>query len=249
MLKLIYALRFLTILPIPWKENEDMQKVARSMILFPLVGLILGGLLSIIPFFLLQRISYLTISTIVVIIWILITGGLHLDGLSDLFDGFGGRTKENRLRIMKDSNIGAFGAISLIILILAKIVFVRELLLNASTYRHLFPLILTPVWARCMVLLSIRFFKSARPDGMGDFFKREMRNIDWIIPLLVSLAITLYLLSIWSLFTIILLVISIFIFAKYTSKKLDGLTGDCYGAICEVSELLVLLYFIIGQSI
>lgn len=249
MVKLIYALRFLTVLPIPWKEDEDMQEVAKSMMFFPLVGLIIGGLLSVISFALLNKVSYLTISTIVIVAWIILTGGLHLDGLSDLFDGFGGRTKEDRLRIMKDSTIGAFGTLSLIIVIVAKIVFVREFLLDFSLSNNLLPLILTPVWGRCMILVSIRFFNSARPNGMGDFFKREMKEINWITPLLLSLILTLYTISIGSLLIVLLLIISIFLFALFIAKKLGGLTGDCYGAICEISELLFLLFYQIGSSI
>lgn len=245
MKKILYAFRFLTILPIPWKQDEDLTKVARSMIYFPLVGLIIGIFLVLIEYLLSFRISPLTNSSIITFLWIFITGGLHLDGLSDLADGLGGRDREHRLEIMKDSRIGAFGAISLIMLIILKIVFVRELIIKGNSTTILVPLLLAPVWARNMQLISIRAFKSARKDGMGSFFKNEMREREWLIPLILSTALTIYLRSYFVLILLIPFVLIIVLFAKSISKKLEGLTGDCYGAICELSEVLFLFIFLL----
>lgn len=245
MRKILYAFRFLTILPIPWKQDEDLTKVARSMIYFPLVGLVIGSVLVLVEFLLKTRISPLTNSTIITFLWIFITGGLHLDGLSDLADGLGGRDREHRLEIMKDSRIGAFGALSLILLIILKIVFIRELLLNKNSSIIVLPLLLAPVWARNMQLISIKFFRSARKDGMGSFFKNEMRNREWLIPLIISTALTIYLSSFYALILLLPFVLIMVLFALSISKKLEGLTGDCYGAICELSEVLFLFIFLL----
>lgn len=245
MKKILYAFRFLTILPIPWKQDEDLTKVARSMIYFPLVGLVIGFVLVLVEFLLKTRISPLTNSTIITFLWIFITGGLHLDGLSDLADGLGGRDREHRLEIMKDSRIGAFGALSLILLIILKIVFIRELLLNKNSSIIVLPLLLAPVWARNMQLISIKFFRSARKDGMGSFFKNEMRNREWLIPLIISTALTIYLSSFYALILLLPFVLIMVLFALSISKKLEGLTGDCYGAICELSEVLFLFIFLL----
>ena len=240
MRKILYALRFLTILPIGWKQDEDMTEVARSMIFFPFVGLVIGGLLTGVVHNLFQHFSLLAISTITIFLWVAFTGGLHLDGLSDLFDSFGGRTKEDRLRIMTDSNIGAFGAISLIGIIILKIVFLQELIINWDS-GIIFPILLAPAWGRLMEILAIRFFNSAKPNGMGVFFKSNIREREWIIPFILITILTIYLLSIKSIITIIILLLIMFLFAKKVSNKLDGLTGDCYGAICEITELLFLI--------
>ncbi|MGL1891320.1 MAG: adenosylcobinamide-GDP ribazoletransferase [Spirochaetaceae bacterium] len=248
MKRLLYAFRFLTILPIPWKQDEDLNKVAGSIIYFPFVGLSIGIILSSIIYILNPLISPLATASISVLLWILFTGGLHLDGLSDLFDGFGGGNREDRLRIMKDSNIGAFGALSLILLIILKIIFVRELIITDSS-KLLFPLILAPTWGRLMQLIVIRFFKSARPDGMGNFFKKSIKEWYWITPLVLTLGLTIYLLSPLSILFILPLILILILFSISVSKKLEGLTGDCYGAICEITELLfIVLYFIIYRS-
>lgn len=248
MKKILYAFRFLTILPIPWKQDEDLTKVARSMIYFPFVGLIIGLLVSFVELLFRSRFTPLTTSALIVFLWIILTGGLHLDGLSDLADGLGGKNREDRLRIMKDSRIGAFGAISLIILILLKIIFVRELIILHTTSGLLLPLFLSPVWSRVMVLLSIRFFKSARKDGMGNFFKSEMGKKEWIIPIIISTVGTIYLLSIYTIFLLVPFCIIMLSIAKSVSRKLDGLTGDCYGAVCEISELLFIFLYLLLKS-
>ncbi len=244
MKKILYAFRFLTILPIPWKQNEDLKVVGRSIIFFPLVGLVLGLFFVIFVNFLHESLLPLTLSVIVVVLWIVLTGGLHLDGLSDLFDGMGGRSIEDRLRIMKDSNIGAFGAIALISIIIFKISLVNEILSNFNE-KSVYILVLAPAWGRLMELLAIRFYKSARPGGMGDFFKKEIREVDWILPLLFMFSITYYLLHLFFLIKIAILICIMWFFSNSVSRKLGGLTGDCYGAICEITETLFLLLAVI----
>lgn len=245
MKKILYAFRFLTILPISWKQDEDLTEVARSIIFFPFVGIVLGLTLTCISFILKPLFSPLTISVLIVFLWILFTGGLHLDGLSDLFDGLGGKNREDSLRIMKDSNIGAFGALSLIAIIILKITFLFEIISNSNN-SFIYPLILAPGWGRLFELLVIRFFKSARPEGMGNFFKKEIREREWIIPLVLLLILTIYLLTYKSLIFLTILSVVIFLFSKKISKRLGGLTGDCYGAICEISEFMFLLLFAIN---
>lgn len=249
MKRILYAFRFLSILPIPWKQNEDMKEVAKSMIFFPLVGLLLGLCLCLIEYLLRDKITPLSISLIVVTLWVLFTGGLHLDGLSDLFDGLGGRTPKASLEIMKDSRVGAFGAISLILIILFKITFLRELQLLKLNSSLLYPLLLSPVWSRVNVLLSINFFRSARPGGMGDFFKKEMGLLDWLLSLILTTLTTVLILSPYSLILILPLLGINLLISKKISKKLGGLTGDCYGALSEISETLFLLLFVIFSSL
>lgn len=248
MKRILYAFRFLTILPIPWKQDEDLTVVARSMIYFPFVGLTLGALLLGLSYILNPFLSELTTASVIVTTWILLTGGLHLDGLSDLFDGFGGRDKKQRLEIMKDSNIGAFGALALIIIILLKVVLVREVLINSpGTYNIL---LITPVWGRLIQLITIRFYPCARQDGMGSFFKKVIRMQEWLVPLFLTIVLTIYLFSFWVLIPLLIFITTIILFSNSISKMLGGLTGDCYGAICEISEVLFLLLLIIyGQII
>lgn len=237
MKRILYAFRFLTILPLPWKEGEDMEDVARSAAFFPFVGLVIGlilwGLIHILSIWFSPWVS----AIMVLISWVILTGGLHLDGLTDLFDSFGGQTIEDRLRIMKDSSIGSFGAITLVLLLLSKVILLQEYI-SSGDYSTL---ILVPMWARVFQLLSIRFFPSARPGGMGDFFKTSLRERDWIIPLLFVLPLTWYVGGFSYLILLVPILIVILLFVLWINRLLGGLTGDCYGAICELTETLGLL--------
>ncbi|MCK4309514.1 MAG: adenosylcobinamide-GDP ribazoletransferase, partial [Candidatus Atribacteria bacterium] len=132
------AIRFLTIIPIisfpPYNntnQNQDAleENFANSMAFFPLVGMLIGLLLV----FLRRLFYYLPVSsllgdTLVLIFWIWISGGLHLDGFADSVDGFlGGHNKEEILKIMKDSSTGAKGVVALVSLLLLKFVLLVEM--------------------------------------------------------------------------------------------------------------------------
>ena len=248
MRKILYAFRFLTIIPIPWKQDENLTEVARSTIFFPLIGLIIGGFLALLEFLLRDKLSPMATSGLILSMWVIVTGGLHLDGLSDVSDGLGGRSREESLRIMKDSNIGAFGAISLILILVLKLIFINEIITISNNNHLLYPLVLAPAWGRLMELIVIRLFKTGREGGMGSFFKNEMREREWIAPLVLTLSLTIYLLSIYSLLIILPLLLTTLTFATYLSRKFGGLTGDGYGAVCEISELLFLIIFSLARA-
>lgn len=245
MKKLIYALRFMTVIPIKWKEGEDLGEVARSLSLFPLVGLILGlshwGVyLLFITFF-----SPLFTSVALVVWWIFITGGLHLDGLADTADGvWGATTKERRLEIMKDSRTGVFGVITLISYLFLKTAALNEVFtLHSDSIFSV--LICAPIMGRWISVFSIYLFPSAREEGLGIFFKENIA----IKELLISLFLTIVFLSfsggIHALITLLLITGLSYGFAHFFRSKLGGLTGDVYGTLCEVAELLTILALIL----
>ena len=236
MRKLIYALRFMTILPIPWKENEDLVKVSRSSGVFPLVGFIIGLLLAGTGF-LFQSLPSTVIAVTQTLLWIFLTGGLHLDGLSDTFDGIGSRQdRDKTLEIMKDSNIGAFGAIALISQILLKYVLISEL--NNISY---WLIIIPPVTGRWGQLISIYYYRSARDSGMGKFFKDYIRKYELIQGLLITVVSYCLILPIPGILLLPVHAVLIFGISTGISRKLGGLTGDVYGLICETGESATLL--------
>lgn len=238
-MKLLYALRFLTILPIPYRQDEDMRQVARSSGYYPLAGLAIGTLL-----YGVARLSLLLFpagaaAALVVALWAGITGGLHLDGLSDLADGLGGgRTPEQRLEIMKDSRVGAFGAITLVLSILLKWSFLTIILAPQMPLKLL---IIAPAVARLSVLLAIPLYPTARPDGMGAFLKE---HITWREPVVGTITT---LLASWIILGIPGLILSTgaagasIIGAVPVSRKLGGITGDVFGAIIERGEVIFLM--------
>jgi len=235
--KLVYALRFMTILPIPWRENEDLVQVSRSSSMFPLVGLFIGALLWLTG----QAGSYFFSESATAFLqttmWVLLTGGLHLDGLSDTFDGLGcRRDREKTLEVMKDSRLGAFGALSLILQVGLKFVFIQEL-------NRLGPLLILipPVTGRWGQLISIYSFPSARKDGMGRFFREHIRHLEVFFGLICTVVICLWLMSWTGLVLLILHGVFVYLISLAISRKLGGLTGDVYGLVCETGESVTLI--------
>jgi adenosylcobinamide-GDP ribazoletransferase len=124
---LVVAARYLTIVPLPGPARPSADALGRAAPWFPVIGLGIGLILAIVDrvtqvFFPLLLAGLLTVT-----VWKLLTGGLHLDGLADCLDSLGGRDPEQRLAIMSDSRIGAFGALGLILLLLLEIAAVSEL--------------------------------------------------------------------------------------------------------------------------
>ncbi|MBN2656494.1 MAG: adenosylcobinamide-GDP ribazoletransferase [Spirochaetales bacterium] len=241
MKKFIYALRFMTVLPIPWKEGEDLSEVARSLSFFPLAGLIIGltnlGVFTVAGLLVSPFLS----AVLVTVWWILITGGLHLDGLADTADGvWGGTTRERRLEIMKDSRIGAFGVLALISFILMKTGALYELFgfYDFNKYRAL---IIAPVIGRWISVFSLYTFDSARQDGLGAFFKEHVSLKELITALILSLLIVLIAGGLPGAAAMASATVLALVFSVFLTGKLGGLTGDTYGAMTEGAELLTLL--------
>lgn len=248
MKKIIYALRFMTVIPIPWREGEDMGKVARSISFFPIVGVIIG-LTNFAVYYLSSGFFSPVFSSVLVLVWwIFITGGLHLDGLADAADGvWGGTTREKRLEIMKDSRTGVFGVLTLISFLLLKTAGLFELF---SQHVSQVPgiLVTLPVFGRWISVFSIFFFKTARKEGLGWFFKENIRLKELIISLFLTLLIIYYFIGVPGIITLTALTIFAFSAALFFKSKLGGLTGDVYGALCESSELFSLIFLLILSS-
>jgi adenosylcobinamide-GDP ribazoletransferase len=123
---LILAVRFLTVLPVPGREAAGPDALGRAAWWFPVVGLALGIVLAWVDRALHTVFSPFTAAVLVLTFWKAITGAIHLDGLADCLDGLGGRDREHRLAIMRDSRIGVFGAVGLVFYLMIAFVAVAE---------------------------------------------------------------------------------------------------------------------------
>lgn len=223
------ALGFLTILPAP--KSEDFGK---SVAWFPVIGLLLGGILYFAATGFDLIFSPVMSAIFIVALHALLTGALHLDGWSDVFDGFGGGrgNRDRVLEIMRDSRIGAFGATALLFLVLIKIATVLEADKSA--------LLIFPIVGRAAAALAIVGFPYARPDGLGKAFRSDR---------LQAFAATCFSLIVlaWAGYIVLgLTVLALAILgAIMISRKLGGLTGDVYGGIIEGAETLFLLLSIV----
>lgn len=235
---LIVAVQFLSRLPLNINVDFNEENIGKSIFFYPLVGMVLGGL-SYLVYYLFSFISKDVASLMTVVALIVLTGGLHLDGLSDTFDGFfSNRDREKILEIMKDSRVGAFGVISLIVLILAKYVFISNMDENIF-----YILVLSLGNSRLLVSHKIVYKNMARPGGLGDMLHSTRPKKYFFMSLFIYIGILILINPIY----LIPLGIS-FVFGEIISKisynNIGGLTGDVYGASIEIVELVSFISFI-----
>lgn len=238
-MELLAAFIFLTRLPLPFKGELKSATLAASTAFFPLVGLVLGGLLAGI-FYLLLLFLPLSISLIsILILYVLFTGALHLDGFMDTLDGLGcNGDREKKLAVMKDSRVGAFGAAGVSLLFLLKFFLLWELGQKVS----LIPLIIVlPALSRwSMVIAMFRSSYPRREGGVGQAFVEliSLREISLATFSAGAILWCFFAYQVWYFFIVILLFA---LLQKYYFKKqLGGVTGDMLGFINETSEICFL---------
>lgn len=237
MVAILTAFQFLTIFPAVIRRMFTAQELGLAVGFFPLVGLALGGILYGVDSVLQLVFPASVVAVFVLAAWLLLTRALHFDGFLDTCDGlFGGFTPERRLEIMRDSRVGAFGVAGGGLLLLAKYAAIASL-------PQLSGLVLAPVLGRWVLSLAIFAYPYAREKGLG----RDMKdNVLW---LQVFLATAVALLAAWlvaawvGLLAFALAGLVLWLGAAFILRRIPGLTGDSYGALCELAELAVLLLF------
>lgn len=238
MSRILIALSFLTCLPVKLKGPQDEFILARSMVYFPLIGLFLGGLLVLLNLLLAPILPLRVVNLVLLILLAVITGGLHLDGLADTIDGLaGGREKEERLAIMRDSRIGVFGALGLILLLLTK----YELLCSLSGEYRVPLLFLMPAMGRWSQVIGTAFFPSARP-GIGSIFIKIVGRKELIRATLIFLPFCLLLGLFNGLLLCVLNIGVALVFFWFITRRIDGITGDSLGAVSEMVEVTTLVF-------
>ncbi|MDD4955951.1 MAG: adenosylcobinamide-GDP ribazoletransferase, partial [Candidatus Omnitrophica bacterium] len=177
MKSLLLALQFLTVIPVKIKNFEE-KKLISSMMFFPIIGFFIGIFLALVNIlFLFIGFSDFVINIILVAVLIIITAGMHLDGLSDTFDAIaGGRSKEEMLSIMRDSHCGVMGVLSIICVLLFKISFLSSI---GFPYK-ISALILMCVLGRWAMLFLLFMFPYARKDGKAKVFSEGINSVIFI---------------------------------------------------------------------
>lgn len=223
------ALRLLTIFP----ARSDEEISARAFAYYPLVGAILAVLLIVASFLLRLALPHLVAAALLVGLWVLLTGALHLDGFADACDGlFAATTRERRLEILRDVHLGAFGAVGLALLLITKVAAVASAPNDASIF-------LAPVLGR-WVMVYAAAYPPARGEGMAVMFRAGLtRRVIFTATVLAVFPCLFFggfgLVAFIAAFAIATLI------ARFALNRLGGLTGDVYGMICESVELGVLI--------
>ncbi|SUP40900.1 adenosylcobinamide-GDP ribazoletransferase [Veillonella criceti] len=231
------GLQFLTRLKIVNQTEWDIHDFGKSVIYFPFVGLVIGAFMAALYWLLADYLPIQLLALLLVIFEFLFTGGLHADGFMDTCDGlFSGRDRERKLEIMKDSRVGSNGVVGFVFLTLLK----WQLVANVDP-KFLWELLLfLPIISRYSLVLSIRLFQYARPEGMGKAFAVYSPKSTLAWATLFATLPVLYFRWDYAVFLGIGILIN-FILNSYISKHLGGVTGDTYGFVIESSEVLLIL--------
>lgn len=242
MASLLAALQFLTIVPPVVRRPFTPAELGRAVGFFPLVGLLLGGVLAGLNRGLMRVFPSGVTAVLVLAAWVALTGALHLDGFLDTCDGlFGGGDPEARLRILRDTQVGAFAVAGGVLLLLVKYAALAAIVVEAQ---HAVPLLVTPVLGRWGMTLAVVAFPYARLEGLG----RAMKDhAGWGQALLAGgTALVVAVVAAgwvgvagWILGTSVTLLL-----ARFILRRLPGLTGDTYGTVCELVETATLLLLI-----
>jgi adenosylcobinamide-GDP ribazoletransferase len=209
---------------------------------FPLVGLLLSLLLSLLTLLLTPFVPQLVLAALLVVMLVILTGGLHLDGLMDTCDGlFGGTTRERKLEIMRDSRVGSFGVLA------GGSALLLQFACFASLREHSLPalLLVTLPSARWCLVLCLGIFPGARSGGLGTAFRQDIHVRTLVIAGGLSLVLAFVGAQFAGLLAWVVMTSAALALGSWITSRLGGLTGDTYGAIAEVTEILSFLVFVL----
>ena len=235
------ALQFLTIFPWPKVRSRSADEVGRSAIFFPVIGFLLGLILVLVNRLLEPFASPGLLSVLLVTILVLLTGGLHLDGLGDTFDGLGaGGDRERMLRVMDDSHTGAFGLIAIVLLLFFKIHAIESI--DSERWQALLAAPVLGRWA--MVVLGYRS-QAAKP-GLGSNLLDHLETKHVLFATFIALLLVAGILHGRGIALMIWIAVFSLASKKYFHRRLGGVTGDTFGAVGELSETSILVFLALG---
>lgn len=245
--RLVLMLQFLTSIPIPFKLDVNSEDFGKGLVFAPLIGLFIGGILcafSVMMGFLFPP-GIMAIA--IVILYILLTGGLHLDGLGDTFDGlFSNRSRERMLEIMRDSRVGTNAVLAISSVLLLNVALIKEL--DSSIL--LKTIALMPVAGRIGSLVGAGISKYARSgEGLGKSFIEICGFKEILLGGTLYFTIFAAVSGVNGLVAATLPVITALLTTTFFSRKIGGATGDVLGAVCELNQTFFLISAILFYRI
>lgn len=241
MKSLLIALQFLTRIPVPVRERTP-EQVRDSLYWYATTGLLIGAMLVAAQTLLLWIMPWdadAVVAVLLLLLWVLITGALHLDGLADSADAWlgGQHDREKTLAIMKDPRSGPAGVVAVVLVLLLKF----ALILHLQQHQQLFYLLLAPMLSRSFIPFLFLFTNYVRAEGLGSPFADRLA-VEKMLPGLIVAIAAGFLLSglLWVVAVVLALVV--FVLARALMvKRIGGTTGDTAGALIEMLEVAVLL--------
>lgn len=238
----IMSLSMFTVLPTPYVEWDD-EGVKNMMKFYPIIGLIVGGIWSIIYYFIgILNVPIILKSIIIMIVPFIVTGMLHLDGFMDVCDAIlSRRDREDKLRILKDSATGAFAVISLVILFFLQFGGIYSVVEKKIPF---YILILIPIVSRSVVSYYLLSRATIKESTLGTYFKKGTNindKIIMIITLLIMSAVSFFLLDAYGIILVLLITLSIKWAVEKCKKEFGGISGDVAGFALVIGEVIGIL--------
>lgn len=239
----LIALSFLTRIPVPQTLNYEPMQMARSVLWYPLVGLLIGALLALVfvALSLLQLSSFVS-AAILLTLWIVITGALHWDGLADSADAWlAGGDKEKTLLILKDTHCG----VAAVVIVGVCLIMFCAVLQSVVEQENIIILLLAPVLARGAAVIALMKMRYVREGGLGESQALYLSHVRAASVLLIALCATVFLLKWQSAVVVGGLCILVWLLCRLMQKRIGGITGDTIGALIVLSELATMLLSLI----
>ena len=236
---LFVALQFLTRIPIKCSFSTNDVTLGQSVLYYPLVGFLIGVLLSFLAL-VMSASSDMVATAVVLSTWVLITGGLHLDGLADCADAWVGGlgSPQRSLEIMKDPASGPIAVLVLLLTLLLKFAAILVLI----QHNDLTILMLTPLLGRTAILILMLSTPYVRPQGLAEKIIQNLPFNDARLVIVISLAFA----GLFMGWANVLLVCGLIFWIRYAAiSRLGGVTGDVYGAAVELVETAGLLVVVL----
>lgn len=228
------ALQFLTMIPIHLKQLPTPAQLGRSLLFYPLVGLLIGIVLAGASW-LFDSLSVPVVAALILVLWVGITGALHLDGLADCADAWVGGLgdREKTLAIMKDPACGPVAVSVLLLALLMKFVLLAEVISG----HNVMVIVLATTLSRTALPLLFLTTPYVRANGIGSVLvaNQPVKQSKWLI-----LAVTILSLVLFPWLVLISTLVVFLLLRYWMLKRLDGATGDTAGALVELLEIWIL---------
>nr|MBI3611644.1 adenosylcobinamide-GDP ribazoletransferase [Nitrospirota bacterium] len=221
-------------------DDPKPEELAASMGWYPLIGLLLGVILAASDFLLVQIFSDHIVNGLLIVLLVVLTRGLHQDGLADTLDGLaGGRTPSDRLAIMRDGRIGAIGATGLVLVLGLKYAGLTDLP-DEGRFSLLLCLPAVGRWAMVVSAISAPYARSEGGLAQPFVAHLSMRHVAWATGLL-GIALLWAVGPVSALSCLAVLGIAVYAMTLFARRLFGGITGDTLGAVNEIAEVLFLM--------
>ncbi|SMP39094.1 adenosylcobinamide-GDP ribazoletransferase [Anoxynatronum buryatiense] len=235
--RFLHALQFLTVLPVPTQSVSD-DTYHQTMGWYPAAGIVIGLMTAGVYWLMVQKLPVQMSVLTALFFQFFMTGGLHLDGLADTFDGcMSGRDRIRKLEIMKDSRLGTHGALILLFVLLFKLTAYTAL----PDHLRIVCLILAPVTGRLALVLGAWKGVYARENGLGNLFIGKITLSEVFVALGVCMGALAVTRQIVMGFALLAILVTVVLGRYIITRLLGGMTGDTLGALSEMSEVVFLM--------